>query len=530
MAKRDSSLCSAILKEHFGVIVETVGTAILQHGRNPLGTLVQHTKLSVKQVREALFILIQQGIVKYSEQPVGQRIVVHYLAIPKMILLRDRFAFYIKKILSLHGQLAADIIKILLISGFSNFLTIKENISKILKNNYTDEEISSMFLKLVEVGFIMKLHKDFSLSSIDSQLQGEEKAMKEHGVPMSAKEKLASKNAIAEKLRSIYDESADTGIKRKVVYDIDDIQAKKKTKNMENKIEPECSWKVNYEKFHILFRSDEIQKLAMNTINHAAGEIISKMLKCVELKMKYNLKSELYLLFEAEISFHMLSTQIDKDVKLSVEDTDKLPLQAYLENLEGSDYSFVTKSEDRGGHQYVVNLKTVITGLRKRLLENTITERYGSVAAKIWRVLYVNGKLDDKNVAKLAMVEGKLARDALYQLLNSNLVYMQDVPKTADHSSSRTFFLWGVNFEKCVNNLLLDCYKAVENLKKRRSFENTLNSTLIEKLNRSDVSLNPDEYLNSVEKESWESLKKVNSFLKVCEFRLDRTIMILRDF
>lgn len=105
-------------------------------------------------------------------------------------------------------------------------------------------------------------------------------------------------------------------------------------------------------------------------------------------------------------------------------------------------------------------------------------------------------------------------RDRLIKLMRSHLIIMQDIPKTADHSASRTIYLWRVSLESCMHNLTLDCYETLSNLKRRSEFQLVEDKVLLEKIARSDISEDPDQFLSTGEKDSLEMHYKTVSFLR----------------
>lgn len=114
--------------------------------------------------------------------------------------------------------------------------------------------------------------------------------------------------------------------------------------------------------------------------------------------------------------------------------------------------------------------------------------------------------------------------------MSSHLVIVQDVPKTADHSASRTIFLWRVILEKCIQNLTIHCYDTLSNIKCRIESQILADKVLLDKVSRSDISADPDRYLQSGEKEALEKHKRIISMLRTSEFRIDILVACLRDF
>lgn len=114
--RKTTRLCSLIIFKQFGPIVAGIIQSLLSNGRSTLRNLQTSTKHPRKLIQESLFILIQHGCVKYSETVQGSgRILIHYVAIEREILLRDRAAKYIVIARNRLGDKAAEIIEHLLV-------------------------------------------------------------------------------------------------------------------------------------------------------------------------------------------------------------------------------------------------------------------------------------------------------------------------------------------------------------------------------------------------------------------------------
>ena len=280
------------------------------------------------------------------------------------------------------------------------------------------------------------------------------------------------------------------------------------------------SWTVNFDQFHTRMRDLEIVSLVEHLINPTAAEIVRVMLSHDEsLRLFTDQMSR-------EISISRIKEAIDPIFKFRVEFAEVEPLLEYLGALQSE--HFVTKIDDYSGVLYAVEIGKIVTTLKTRIIENIISERFGDNATRIWRVLKTNGKLDDKQISKFALIDPQKVRELLYKMLSFNLVFMQDVPKTNDHSSSRTVFLWDVSMEKCIANVLGECYSAMANLKARFIHENDVNSVLLSKMARTDVKEDFD-ILEEVEKKSWDDLCRNKDLINGSIDEIDRTVFILRD-
>jgi hypothetical protein len=153
-------------------------------------------------------------------------------------------------------------------------------------------------------------------------------------------------------------------------------------------------WKVNHDKFHVVLRREEVIKTVSKRINPVGGIIIQEMLKYVEPRLRSCVTS-----VSAPVTIGTLATRVPSDLDLYVEGGDPHRfLNEYLEHFAMPENGFVTKTDERGGGEYQVELAALGRLLKKIVIEKTIMERHGDTACRIWKLLLAKGKLDDKMV------------------------------------------------------------------------------------------------------------------------------------
>jgi DNA-directed RNA polymerase III subunit RPC3 len=89
-----------------------------------------------------------------------------------------------------------------------------------------------------------------------------------------------------------------------------------------------------------------------------------------------------------------------------------------------------------------VEFDAVGARLRRRVLEAVARERHGDAGVRIVRLLLQTGKMDERQISKVAMMPGKDVRPLLNAMSAEALVSLQEVPRTADRNPTRTFYLW----------------------------------------------------------------------------------------
>ena len=131
-------------------------------------------------------------------------------------------------------------------------------------------------------------------------------------------------------------------------------------------------------------------------------------------------------------------------------------------------------------------------------------------------------------LARLAFLQIKDAREVLGRLSSSMLIEQQEIPRSADRAPSRTIYLWYVDYPKVVAALLDHLYKALANLQAQRSYQLHECRSLVEKRERSDVRLDPD-LLTVADRTSAKILDDKLEAITTAEMRIDRDVFVLRE-
>ncbi|KAH9252674.1 hypothetical protein BASA81_009366 [Batrachochytrium salamandrivorans] len=427
MSKTEIGLCKEILKEHFGSLVELVGAVLLTRGRSNLLVLSQTTKLPTKTLRESLFILIQHHLVTFAENTEGVRVVVYYEANIAEILLRDRFSLYITTATSHLGASAGLIITKALEAGVLAPL-------RLLKScNLVEKVLSESMEGLIQGKFVRIAVPLDSLTMNDKHIREEREAVANAGAgaPISSAELSKLRKALVSK-RLDFSVTTETGTKRKVL-DFEEEENRKKQRGNSYSITQDTNYyRVNYERFHLLLRNQKISHFADRRVNATAGRLVGAMLDHSFSQM-HSCKE----IASPPVRRDMIGTLM-RGQELHVHGNSNDPAIEYIEALTTERSKIMTNID---GSQYAINLRGAVRAMQIDLIESIIQEKFGDVCRRIWRLLHLKNKLDEKQVGKQAMINNKVAREYLYLMFKEGFVYLQDVPKTMDHSASRTFFL-----------------------------------------------------------------------------------------
>ncbi|NXG39840.1 RPC3 polymerase, partial [Dromaius novaehollandiae] len=534
MTQAEIKLCSLLLQEHFGEIVEKIGTYLIRTGTQPLRMIVNDTGLSLDQVKKALCVLIQHNLVTYQLQKRG---FVEYEAQCKRVLRILRYPRYIYTAKTLYNDTGELIVEELLLNGKMTMSAVVRKVADRLTETMEDgktmdyADVSSTFVRLADTHFVQRC-----------PLVPEAAETPEVPPPPAPTLVINEKDMYAVPKLNLVGKG-----KRRRSCDEDENhehKAKKHKKDGEDAEPPPDDgiyWQVNIDRFHQHFRDQGIVSAVANRMDQTSSEIVRTMLRMSEVTTSSS----------APYTQPLSSNEIFRSLPAGYNIV-KQVLDQYLTLLADDPLEFVGKSGDSGGGMYTFEDFMGFLALSHFSLPIPIhwfnyfslPLRFGSRCARIFRLLLRKKHLEQKQVEDFAMIPAKEAKDMLYKMLSENFVSLQEIPKTPDHAPSRTFYLYTVNILSSARMLLHRCYKSVANLIERRQYETKENKRLLEKSQRveailasmqatgaEDVQLQEiEEMITAPERQQLENLKRNVNKIDASENQVDETIFVLESF
>ncbi|RPA81248.1 hypothetical protein BJ508DRAFT_414900 [Ascobolus immersus RN42] len=624
--KNSAELCTLLVKEIYGDVSSKVTQVLLQFGRLPLPLIVRYSKLPEKIVKQTLVVLIQQHLVCHALQKEGQRMVTYY----ECDWLRMYYLLESGRIIQVteerYGEEGASIINNFLQLGHarvSDFLaaygtsTLRQaRVNGAVNENLKIAAINTLKAKLGELykaRFLvqvkeqhMRPHTDL-VNDIKADLRRQ--FSKETAVE-SRLNKLILEH-LPQRLRDIEvgDVSPMSGMKRKgggaPEIQIRPIKRQKKAADLsyigvglgddddEYEIDEEIVLRVNYDKFLVLFRNDELVALAKDRMGETTSlvyrEVLkameSKVLKCRDPMMELSEEQgkklkvstlELSRTFPDSIELEgtiadapkakglngssskskkrkvesdeepdamdLDSDDDDFDISEDEDEDDMNPkaklkkrrmaiMKQHLELLAQSSIKFVRLESTKGAGEWSVNYKELMAYMRQLEIEKIVEERFGIKATRLLRICDEKGKLEEKQLAAAALTTDKDIRAELGRLHAAGHLFLQELPRTADRAASRTVYLWYFDREKARQSVLHDIYKGMSRAIQRIESEAALRSTLIAKVNRTDIAEGEEgSVLSTTERKEWERWRQIQAHMWAQVERMDRQVLILRDF
>ncbi|XP_003703384.3 RNA polymerase III subunit C [Megachile rotundata] len=485
-------LCSSILYEHFGQIVQSVGEDLLKYGTKPLGLIRYTTKLPLTKIKEALCVLIKYGIVTHHRNEKGVEYSLNYEKI-LMILRYPRYMFFVKTV-----------------CGDESEMMLEE----VLKCGY-----------ITASDLIIKTYKKIEQSP--SELQASVPVLKD-------KFDLLIKDQFL--IRSLYTESVEEAAPIKPDFMIPDLNLTAITKKIGG-ANADCGddkiyWEVNFDRFTQDLRDQIIVSAMHKRLDENAGELMRQLLFLMYLRTAS----------WADTSNPIPLTEIKDAVKKINYPSLTQYLDQYLRLIEEDSSQFVKRVGDSGGGQYSINMKEAFSQLAWTTLENIVMERFGSKAARIFRLVRDRKYIEQERIQQLAMIPAKEAKHLTYTLLQENYLQMQELKKPGVSTAPiKTFFLFHIDLNMVVRMEVEHCYHALYNTMQRREYEISSNKRMIDKqLRMQTLTSNLKEHgateeqlaeiaelMTPSEKQQLEKVQNTIKKLGIIELQIDDTLFLL---
>uniref|UniRef100_A0A0B8RPK6 DNA-directed RNA polymerase III subunit RPC3 n=1 Tax=Philothamnus irregularis TaxID=1899461 RepID=A0A0B8RPK6_9SAUR len=526
MTQAEIKLCSLLLCEHFGEIVEKVGMQLIRMGGQTLWMISQNTGMSLDQVRKALCVLIQHNLVIFQQQKRGQ---VEYEAQCSRMLRILRYPRYIYTAKTLYSDTGELIVEELLLNGKMTMSAVVKKVADRLTETMEDgktmdySEVSATFTCLADTHFVQRCPSPPEGPESTEARPAPTPALAVNEKEMYAVPKL---NLVGKGKRKHSDNAKEDGERGGKRF-------KQDTESEEPSADSGIFWQVNIDRFHQHFRDQAIVSAVANRMDQTSSEIVRTMLRMSEVTTSSNAP------YTQPLSSNEIFRLLPAGYNIS-----KQILDQYLTLLADDPLEFVGKSGDSGGGVYVINLHKGLASLATATLESIVQERFGSRCARIFRLLLRKRHLEQKQIEDFAMIPAKEAKEMMYKMLSANIVALQEIPKTPDHAPSRTFYLYTVNTLSSARLLLQRCYKCVANLIERRLHETKENRRLLEKSQRVEAILASvqatgaeqaqlqeiEEMITAPERQQLETLKHNVNKIDASENQVDETIFILESY
>lgn len=441
MSHQLGRVVSVILHRYFGEIVQEVGDDLFKYGSKPIGMIVKTTGLSRGLVIESLRTLLKFDIAAF--EPSANESIADYKLLPENVLLLIRYPRYLLQMKSKYGSEAELLIEELLQQATCTatvlLFTIATKYKDDKEKNITILKLKEMFVSLATAGYIQQ-------APVAELKEGSDIPTL---VPVAT-----------------------------IVPDLDNrtlLQAM--TAGNLNEVKDNIYWRVNYDRFHQDFRDEIIIKAITRRIDENAGELMRFLLE------------QMYLNSPAWAPESNPVSALDVRDRCQRAATDKPLLQQYVDQylkvLEESGAGFVRKCGDATGGVFAVRVKFAAQQLVHAALDHVVTERLGSKAARIFRLIRAKKFIEEDDIQKNAMLVNKECKQLTYKLLEEHFISCQPMRKAASAGGmAKAIYLYHIKLHEVTHTALEQCYRALHNVLRRAAHERAAHARLRDKQRR----------------------------------------------
>lgn len=440
------------------------------------------------------------------------------------------------------------------------------------------EELHNVLWQLLQARFIAKVHPRSYLSPEDKQNELEETVREEDfggGKTSGPKAKLAFNNAVILRKRKWQDDEQD--VSKSVQHRTKRPKTNGHTTNGtrtggadgdEVTIAGDLVLRVNFDRCATAMRSDKLAQLAQRCLGETTSRVYEAFLHVVERQVATCRSTDQIKTADSDEAEDMdvykattmdvleyleqdpealeglglddkqtngdqpraKKARLDDNASYKSRNYTMQKLDEHLRLLGEHDLKFVERVSGRGSGEYAVPFNSLATTLRETETESVISSLFGTVAARMVRLLKLKGKLDEKQICTLALLKVKDVRTVLDGMHEAGLVESQEVPKDATRQPSRAVYLWSFDQHRAEHLVLDRSYTAMARCLQRIAVQRAQVQGVIDKAERTDVVGHEDEFLTKADKMHLRSWREQEEKLLAQVSRMDEGVAVLRDF
>ncbi|KAK9458576.1 RNA polymerase III subunit RPC82-domain-containing protein [Lipomyces oligophaga] len=192
-------------------------------------------------------------------------------------------------------------------------------------------------------------------------------------------------------------------------------------------------------------------------------------------------------------------------------------------------FPFIHKIGTKGGGEWTIDFPALASRIQEFEYTQLIERRQGPIASRLLRIVRAKGRIDEKQIAQIALLPTKEIRSHLTALHEIGALDLQEVPKGSDHAPSRTYYLWFHNPQSAYSLMAQQILRAMTRCYQRMVDERRKRPGVMAKLQREDVRRNEAHLLTKAEREQVQRIRDIEQRLLTQILRLDRLVLIFRD-
>ncbi|KAK5043582.1 hypothetical protein LTR84_011389 [Exophiala bonariae] len=559
-----SQLCRNIIQDVYGSLLARIFQILSQRGRLSAPQIAQRCRLPLRQIKSALATSIQLRLIYHHTNPDGLST---YQANHKNAYMLLRSGRLIELARDTGGPSAAYILRELTVLGYATVRELKartcgddspghieihsqqvngdrHDSTTLDSGHMSHSNFENSIAHLIDNGYITKLRDAHFRSTFDAWQEVERQMNNNDGGGSAAKTKKAQIDQDARVLEELEARLIDEVSADNVLRELSANQGSKQSIL--------CA---NYSSLTYALRNRSLAKAAEKTF----GRLTSKVAKAAAMQVDLHLNS--------------VSTPSPND---GPEKPKALDIDQIVEDMRADDAHSLREtkpstngwSEDRpinGAHAslngthdrsdvirhlsilaegpfsffeynhiidtWFVHQRALYAYLRNLELMRLMAEglSFSDPKLRIVRMLSDKGKLDEKNLQELGLLNAKELRQSLASLHTAGLLELQEVPREPQRQPNRTIFLWFYDAERVRKLYLNKLYKTMSRLFQRLEVERCRLATTLTKIERTDVQGIEEDILSAAELKVLSQWRQREAWFMAEISRIDDSVSILRD-
>ncbi|KFY09327.1 hypothetical protein V492_05529 [Pseudogymnoascus sp. VKM F-4246] len=205
-------------------------------------------------------------------------------------------------------------------------------------------------------------------------------------------------------------------------------------------------------------------------------------------------------------------------------------LKDHLLLLTGHNHDLLKKLSNDGLGEFTVPFKKATEYMRENELDTYLASAFGKEGLRISHILRKHGKLDEKQVQKIALMRQGEVRKTLVRMQMAGFADIQEVPRDTLRTPSRTIFLWWFDTERITNLVVDRIYKTIARCLQVLETERYKERVVLALADRSDVKGNEHEMLPEDHLVKLSAFNEKEDRLTTQINRLDQLVGIFKEF
>ncbi|CAK3878181.1 DNA-directed RNA polymerase III subunit rpc-3 [Lecanosticta acicola] len=202
-------------------------------------------------------------------------------------------------------------------------------------------------------------------------------------------------------------------------------------------------------------------------------------------------------------------------------------IEEHLKLLNEHPNNFCRKVGGGGRGEWIVDFPELTDLLIQAEIDSTVSARFGRIHTRLVRLLRERGRLDEKQIAALALMRLKDVRSHMTELQYAGFVEAQEIPKDNSRQPNRTIYLWFHDQTRVQSILLQHIYQGMARTLQRHRTERSSYKNLIDKAEMMDAK---HESLAQNERDAIQEWRDIEEKLLASVQRMDEMVALLRDF